>query len=145
MTLDDFGVGGSARAIGPAECEELGCREGLGRALQPPPGLGAPSRFEHVIWKTGVERRGTAICWGLELRVWTNEVSRDDRSGPDLRVCRLPVMNGKIVPLPVDRWEPIWRHPHPYSRGVVVESEKVTGLRHRERVGGVRWRSDLAV
>ena len=81
---------------------------------------------------------------GLGLRVWTEEVSRDDRSGPDLRVCRLPVMNGKIVPLPVDRWEPIWRHPHPYSRGVVVDSEWVTRLRHRERVGGVRWRSDLA-
>ena len=38
--------------------------EGLGRALPLPPGSGAPSRFVHGIWKTGVERRGTAICWG---------------------------------------------------------------------------------
>jgi hypothetical protein len=82
---------------------------------------------------------------GLGLRVWTEEVSRDDRSGRDMRVRRLLDMIRTSAPLPLDRWEPIGRHPHPYSRGVVVESERVTRLRHRERVGGVRWRSELAV
>ena len=40
---------------------------------------------------------------GLGLRVWTEEVSRDDRSGRDLRVRRLPDMIRTSAPLPVDR------------------------------------------
>ena len=62
VTLDDFGVGGLACAIRPSASNSIAA-EGLEPALQPPTGSGAPSRFEHVIWKTGVDRRGKAICW----------------------------------------------------------------------------------
>jgi hypothetical protein len=61
--LKDFGGVVPSRGIPSLGGSNAIAAEGLGRALQSPPGSGAPSRFEHVIWKTGVERRGTAICW----------------------------------------------------------------------------------
>jgi hypothetical protein len=78
---------------------------------------------------------------GLGLWVQIDGVSRDDRTGRERRVRRLQVMNGKSAPESVNRREPIWRHARPYSGGVVVKGDKFSRSGHRDRAGGVRWRT----